>query len=110
MDEPTLPTAEDLGVSQEEYAKILRDLRQRGLGGESVAFAAEMSRSAVPDTPEGLYDSPAADAPRKQPLARWWVITVIAALVVAFIGWRGSSSSESGSKNDYVFLQEANGQ
>ena len=35
---------------------------------------------------------------------------MIAALVVAFIGWRGSSSSESGSKNDYVFLQEANGQ
>ena len=43
MDEPTLPTAEELGVSDVEYARILRDLRQRGLGGEPVAFAAEMT-------------------------------------------------------------------
>lgn len=34
MDEPSLPSAAELGISDAEYERILRDLRQRRQGGE----------------------------------------------------------------------------
>jgi hypothetical protein len=34
MDQPSAPTAAELGISDVEYERILRDMRQRGLGDE----------------------------------------------------------------------------
>lgn len=46
MDQPRLPTAAELGVSEGEYERILRDLRQRSRGDEAPAAATSRQRRA----------------------------------------------------------------
>ena len=92
MDEPTLPTPDELGVSADEYARIVRDLELRGLGGEAVAFAAELTRTSVPDDPRALHDAPAAvpGRPAKARDRRWPLVLAVL-LVLAPLGWRAVS-------------------
>ncbi|RNL79100.1 matrixin family metalloprotease [Nocardioides marmorisolisilvae] len=110
MDEHTLPTADELGVSQEEYAKILRDLRQRGLGGEPVAFAAEMTQVVVPDDPRTALLAPrqAAPDPARGRLRAWGPLIVSMAAVLAIVGGR-SLLSIGDPAPAYAFLESANG-
>lgn len=109
MDEPTLPSAEELGVSEAEYARILRDLRQRGLGGEPVAFAAEFTDVTVPEDLSGLYGAPArvpgtTGAGRR----RWWPLAVALLVVLAVVGWRNGDVGDGAGA--YAFLDTDNGQ
>lgn len=111
MDEPDLPSAdlpsaEELGVSEIEYERIVRGLRDRGLGGERVAFAAEMTRVSVPETPAGLFDAPAADAPRRRRRSIGWPAAVAGALALGVVGWRGISHHADPA---YAFLNTADG-
>jgi hypothetical protein len=85
MDQPTSPTAAELGISDLEYERILRDLRRRGRGDEP----------------------PPAPAPERP--AKWVAVAVlvtIVALVLAVVLRPGHGAS----KPAYAFLETVEGQ
>jgi len=109
MDEPTLPTAEELGVSDVEYARILRDLRQRGLGREPVAFAAEMTQVVVPDDPQGaLVVNRTTARSARGPLTRWRPLALALAGLLAIAAVHQGTAGH-GDADAYAFLRTANG-
>lgn len=94
MDEPTLPTAAELGVTEAEYARILRDLRQR----QGVPVEAAVDPAFPPGAPE--------------PSARWVVgrrgsgtLAVVAGLLTLVLVLLRSAGGEDTGEPAHAFLQ-----
>ena len=88
MDEPTPSTAADLGISEVQYERILRDVRQRH----------GVAASAAPP-------APAAAKRRRRP--RWASSAVVGVVAMLTVLVRPGAS---GHGPEYAFLQTVNGQ
>ncbi len=87
MDQPSLPTAADLGISEAEYERILRDLRQRRWGEAPPAAPASRQRQS-----------------RRLPLA---VLGLIAATTLLF---QLGAADPDDREPTYSFLETVEGQ
>ena len=89
MDEPTPSSAADLGISEVEYERILRDVRQRhGIAAPS-----------APPAPAGVL---------RRPRPRRWVFSAVAGVVAMLTVLIRPGMSGQGPQ--YAFLQTVNGQ
>lgn len=91
MDEPTLPTAAELGVTEAEYARILRDLRQRQ--GVPVEAAAD------PALPTGTPDPPTLAGRRGSGM-----LAVVAGLLAFVLVLLRSAGGEAAGEPAHAFL------
>lgn len=96
MDEPSLPTAAELGVSDAEYERILRDLPQRfRVGGEPLAVRKGYSAQQLQLQSEA-----------KRPIrVVWGVLGVLVAIVLVPLLVNAGPSSRA--EPTYRFLQSA---